>query len=592
LSPTCKVFLLVLLLLPGAQARARAPKHSQRSEHSESAPVRRWMRSMKLRNEAAQLVVAPFYGESLNTRSQEYRKFLHWVRDLGVGGLILVNRVQNGSVRRSEPYAVAAFVNRMQRAAKTPLLIAGDYERGASMRVELATRFPHNMAFAATRDPSFSRYEGMIAAREARALGTQWVFAPVADVNNNPDNPIINIRSYGENPEEVSAHVRAYIEGLQSGKPRVLATAKHFPGHGDTSVDTHLGLATISADRARLDRVELVPFRAAIAQGVDAVMTAHIAVPALDAPETPATLSGAILTGLLRRDLGFKGLIVTDALDMQGVAKQYGSGEAAVKALEAGADVLVMPPQPEDAIDAIVNAVATGRLTRRRIQESVSRVLAAKARVGLDRKRTANLETMGDELDSPEVIDKVQEIADRSVTLVKNNNDVVPLRAGANVAFVILTEGCCSTEGRAFQAEVRKRMPKAQISRLDPSVPDAGIDKLSASIAAADVVVVAAFASVAAYRSGGALDGNYPKLINALLATNRPVALIALGNPYLIRSFPNVSAYLATYSTVPPSEIAAVKALFGEVPIHGRLPVTIPGIANYGDGIQIDIAAK
>ena len=302
-------------------------------------------RLLSLREKVAQLIVVPFYGEAPHPQSQDFATCLHWVRDLRIGGLVLMNRVQSGLVRHCEPHALAAFLNRMQRIARIPLLVAADFERGASMRVSSQTLFPHALAFAATRDLSASRYEGAATARQARALGVHWILAPVADVNNNPDNPIINIRSYGQDPQEVAAHVTAFIEGAQSeSRQPVLTTAKHFPGHGDTATDTHLGLAVLPADRARLENTELPPFRAAIRQGVDAVMSAHIAVPALDAPETPSTLSSAVLTGLLRNELGFRGLIVTDALDMQGVANQWSPGEAAVKALEAGAETADAAP--------------------------------------------------------------------------------------------------------------------------------------------------------------------------------------------------------------------------------------------------------
>jgi len=343
----------------------------------------------------------------------------------------------------------------------------------------------------------------------------------------------------------------------------------------------------LQADRARLASLELVPFRAAIRQGVDAVMSAHIAVPVLDAAGTPSTLSSAVLTGLLRNELGFRGLIVTDALDMQGVANQWSPGEAAVKALAAGADVLLMPSKPDQAIDAVVTAVQQGRLTRQRIELSVHRILAAKLRVGLGRRRLVNLEQIADFLDPPQALQRAQQIADRAVTLLRNDKDLVPLRDAASACFLVLTENCCSTAGSSFAQEVRKRAPKAQLTVLNPQMSDVQLGQIAAQAAACQPVVAAAFVSAAAYRGNVALTGGYPKLLDSLLASGRPVILIALGSPYLARSFPAVSAYLATYSTAPPCELAAVKALFGEIPIQGRLPVTIPGFAKYGDGIQV-----
>jgi beta-N-acetylhexosaminidase len=542
---------------------------------------------MTLREKIAQLVVVPCDGEPRSSRSAEYRKYLHWVRDLRVGGLIMMNAFENGSMRKDQPYGMAVFLNRMQKAAAVPLLVGGDFERGDSMRVESELKFPHAMAFAATGDTSLSRYEGEITARQARAIGVPWIFAPVADVNNNPDNPIINIRSYGENPEEVAAHVRAFIEGAHASGGPVLVCAKHFPGHGDTATDSHLDLAVLEADKARLESLELVPFRAAIAAGADSIMTAHIAVPALDQPDLPSTLSRAVLTGLLREELQFHGLIVTDALTMNGVAKQWTPAQSAVKAIEAGADVLLMPPDPEAAIEGVLHAVKQGRIARARIDESVTRVLAAKARLGLNRRRTVDPDALLDELDQPEDVARVQEIADRAVTLVKNGGNLLPLSKKAVASFLVLTESHYSTEGRDFAREVRARVPDARIAILEPSVSDAVFDQALAGTKDAEAVVVAAFVSVAAARGSVALAGGYPKLLDALIASGKPVVLIALGNPYLVRSFPGVSAYLAAYSPVPPSEIAAAKALFGEIAIQGRLPVTIPGIAKYGDGIKL-----
>ena len=541
---------------------------------------------MTLHDKIAQLVMLPFYGDAPNPRSQEYQKYLRWVRNIRVGGLVLVNRVQDGRIRSAEPYAMAVFLNRMQRAAKIPLLAAGDFERGDSMRVQSETLFPHAMAFAATRDPGLSRFEGEVTARQALAMGVPWILAPVVDVNNNPDNPIINIRSYSEDPEEVAVHVRAFIEGAHSVGP-VLVTAKHFPGHGDVSTDTHLALAVNTADRARLERIELVPFRAAIAAEVDSVMTAHVAVPALDAPDVPATLSPAILTKLLREELGFRGLVPTDALDMSGITKHWTAGQAAVKAIEAGVDVLLMPANPEEAIAAVVNAVRRGSISRARLDDSVARVLAAKVRLGLQRRRVVNLETMMDDLDTPEDIQRVEEIANRAVTLVRNEWGLVPLSPASSAAFLVLAERRGSLQGRVLTAEIRQRLPEARIAALDPAVSEDDLKLAADSAKSADVVVVAAFVTVAAYRGTVGLSSDYAALLNGLLESGKPVILIALGNPYLLRSFPGVAAYLTTYSTVAPSEVAAAKALFGEIAIGGRLPVTIPGLAKYGDGIQL-----
>ncbi len=553
-----------------------------------SAAVRRWMKGMTLREEVAQLVFVAFPGAAPHVRSREYLRFARLIRDVKVGGLILTNTAYGRTIQHAEPYALAAFLNRVQRIARVPLLVGADFERGASMRVAGTTAFPHAMAFGAAGDPELSRFEGQVTAREARALGVHWVYYPVADVNINPDNPVLNIRSFGEDPQAVAAQVAAFIEGAHAD-PRnyVLTTAKHFPGHGDTSVDSHLNLATVPASRERLESVELVPFRAAIAAGTDAVMTAHIAVPALAPADLPATLSPAILTGLLRGELGFQGLVITDALDMGGIAKGFPPGDAAVRAIEAGADTLLMPPDPEAAIRAVVAAVESGRIQRQRIEGSVAKILAAKEKVGLDRKRFVNVEGLGEIINAPEANEKAQEVAERAVTLVRNRENLVPLATPERACFVVLNEGRDSNEGQAFSQEVHTRLTHSTVTTLDTSLSRADVDAALARMTPCESVVVAAFASVTAYQGSLGLGGELPHAMETLAGLAKPLALVALGNPYMLRSFPDVTAYLATFSSVPLSEAAAVRALWGEIDIRGHLPVSIPGLAARGDGIQI-----
>ena len=553
----------------------------------------RWMRAMTLRDEIAQLVTIPFSGRPLSTRSRAYRDFVRLVSREHVGGMILVNVTGGRVVQKAEPLEVAAFLNRMQRLAPVPLIVSGDLERGASMRLNNTTMFPHAMAFAAAHDVAGARFEGQVTAQEARAVGLHWVFFPVADVNNNPDNPIINIRSFGENPADVAAYATAFIEGAHSEKKSlVLTTAKHFPGHGDTSTDTHLNLATIPADRARLEALEFAPFRAAIEAGVDSVMTAHIAVPALDAPDVPATLSPKILTGVLRDEMGFKGIVVTDALEMGGIANGFSTGEAAVRAIEAGADVLLMPPDPHAAIEGVAAGVASGRITRKRIEQSVTRVLTAKARLGLATKSLVDLESINEVVNTPEANARALETADRAVTLVRNNENLVPLREPAKACFVVLAEGRNSIGGQAFAQEVHRRLAGARVFPLDASMDEVELKSAEQQFASCDTVVAAAYVSVAGYRGNVSLGGGFPGLMERLAASKKPVVLVALGNPYLLRNFAWVNAYLATYSVVPTSEVAAVRALFGEIAIQGKLPVTIPGMAAYGDGLQVPPVTK
>jgi beta-N-acetylhexosaminidase len=578
------VALPILLPLLLSSAAAVPDRGSQKT-------VSRWMKTMSLRDKVAQLVMIPFSGRSISTKTRDYRKFVHLIRDVHVGGLILVNVTQGRLAARPEPHELASFVNRLQRMSKLPLLVGGDFERGASMRVSGTTVFPHAMAFAAAGDPALTRFEGEVTAREARAVGVQWIFYPDADVNNNPDNPIINIRSFGENPQEVSRHVQAYIEGADTDRRnRVLTTAKHFPGHGDTATDTHLGLAVINADRQHLNAVELVPFRAAIGKDVDAVMTAHISVPVLDSAEVPSTLSAAVLTKLLREELGFHGLIVTDAMDMGAIVKAFGDAEASVRAIEAGADMILMPPEADTAVNAVVAAVRRGRISQKRIDQSVARVLAAKIKVGLDRSRLVDLEAIDDVVNAPEANDRAQEVADRAVTLLRNDPSQIPLRVPDKTCFILLAESHYSNEGVVFTQEIHKRSPDALVLTLDPSLPDPALDVATQRAGFCDATVVGAFVPVAA-RANLAVSAGFAKLIDTLIGSGKPMTLIAFGNPYLLRTFPKVAAYLTTYSTVPPSEVAAVKAIFGEMPIRGRLPVTIPDLAKYGDGIQLAATA-
>ncbi len=543
---------------------------------------------MSLRDKVAQLIVMPIYGEPIHARSATFRRYQHFIRDLHVGGIIVTGHTLNGSVRNAEPYAMAAMLNRLQKISRLPLLVGADFERGASMRVTSTTAWPYNMAFAAAKDLDGARFEGAETARDARAMGVQWLFAPVADVNNNPDNPIINIRSYGENPSDVSAFVQAYINGAHSDpKNPVLVTAKHFPGHGDTAQDSHIGLARLDADRNRIQTVELEPFRAAIAAGVDAIMTAHLAVPALEPENEPATVSSNILTGLLREEMNFRGIIVTDAMDMQGLASLYDTGEASVRAILAGSDVLLMPKRAEDAIRGVVAAVESGRISRKRLDESVAKVLAAKARLGLNRKKTVNLEEIADIVDSPEDEDRAQQVADSAVTLVKDDQDLLPLRHPENTCLIALAENRRGLQGLRLAEEVKKRAPNLPTTVLDPAMSKADLDQVAEKSSGCGQIVIAAYVTVSAYRGNVALAGNYPDFVNSLMAGKIPVTLAALGNPYLVRSFPNTTAFLTTYSPTPTSETALAKALFGEIAIGGKLPVTIPGIAKYGDGRQI-----
>ncbi|MFZ5929477.1 MAG: glycoside hydrolase family 3 N-terminal domain-containing protein [Acidobacteriota bacterium] len=547
-----------------------------------------WFNSLTPAQRVAQLVMVPFYGDAPNPRSPAWREYESLVRELGVGGLIVLNRVRDGVVERADPYQMAAFLNRMQRLARVPLIVGGDFERGASMRMTSTVPFPHAMAFAAGGDLEGVRRLGLATAREARSMGVHWIFAPDADVNNNPDNPIINIRSFGEDPQQVAAFVRAFIEGAHSDPAnRVLVTVKHFPGHGDTAVDSHIGLGVIEASRERLERVELAPFRAAIEAGVDAIMTAHLAVPALEEERIPATVSRRIMTGLLREQLRFQGILTTDAMDMQGLTQMFPPGEAAVRALEAGNDLLLIPQDPRAAVRAVLEALNSGRLDRRQVDRSVIRILEAKVRVGLHVRREVRIESIPDALLDPDDLAAARTAAQRAITVVKNNNRLIPLKNREKSCWFILSGSRFSTQGQGLLEELRSRRVR-NVTLLDPQLPETEFAAQAEKAAACETAILGAYVTASAYRGNVDLAGNYPAFVKKLLAGGRPVVFLALGNPYLLRTYPDVAAYLATFSTARVSEEAAVRAVLGEAPVTGRLPVTIPGLATAGFGIMIE----
>ena len=578
---------LGVLILSITAFAARPPVKAKRPPlTADQRAAQAIMRSMSLRDRVAQLVIGVCYGEAPGKKTKLYETYRKWVRDLHIGGLIVNNRVRNGLVQNAEPHAMALFLNQMQKLSKTPLIVGGDFERGASMRVSAGARFPYNMALGAAGDVGDARYEGMATAREARALGVHWIFAPVADVNNNPDNPVINIRSFGENPEQVSRFVNAYIEGARSDpKNRVLVTVKHFPGHGDTNVDSHLGLPRVGASKDRMDAVELKPFQAAIASGVDAVMTAHLAVPAIEPDDIPATASAKVLTGLLREELKFNGIIVTDAMDMAGFESQFNSSNGSVRAIEAGADVLLMPRDPAQAIRGVVAAVESGRISRQRIDDSVMRILAAKIRVGVIKKKTVDLDEISDALDTPEDDDRAQQMSDRAVTLLRNERGLLPLTPN-QACMVVAVERRLSQYGQRMSAEFRQRAPGAKITIVDSSMPlRALMDDVGDTGACSSL-------TIAVFLAGGSLSGDVMTFIDGLTNGPVPTALVAMGSPYIVTKFPKVTAYLSTFSPTQPSEVSAVKALFGEIPITGHSPVTIPGFGQIGDGLQLSARSR
>jgi len=588
--------LLMLLGLPAASPAPKAPKLDQKAA-AERKAAQSILKSLSLRDRVAQLVIGICYGDVPSTTSPEYENFRHWIKDLRIGGLIVINHVQYGLVHYAEPHAMALFLNQMQRMSKVPLLMASDFERGASMRVSDTTKFPFAMAYGAARDLEATRYAGVITAREARALGIQWVFAPDSDVNNNPANPVINIRSYGENPDDVAAHVAAFIDGAHSDpKNPILLSAKHFPGHGDTDLDSHTDLPTLAADGNRIRAVEMKPFMAAIAHRVDSVMTAHITAPAIDPANVPSTVSPKILQGLLREELGFKGLIVTDAMNMAGITQEFGNGEAAVRAIEAGADVLLAPPDPEVAIRAVVAAVGQGLISRQRIDESTLRVLEAKVHVGLTKNKFVDLDAISTALGSKEETEHAQSVSDRAVTVVRNDGvrnegahnegGVVPLAAPDQACLIASSGIRLSSFGQKMAEEFHKRAPHARVVYVDNMLPPVALDAILGDTSMCSAIVFATFTS------NPLLSGELAHFVQKLTEGAVPVVFVSLGNPYLVTPFSKVAAYLATFNRAPTGETAAVKALFGEIPVTGRLPVTIPEFGQYGDGIQLAVQPK
>jgi beta-glucosidase-like glycosyl hydrolase len=516
----------------------------------------------------------------------EYLDLARLVSEEGIGGIIWF---------LSTPLETADLNHRLTARAKVPLLVASDLEAGPGMRFPDLVFGPSAMAVAATGDLDLAERRARATAEAARALGIHVVFAPVADVNNNPDNPVINVRSFGEEPDAVGRFVAATVKGLQSGG--VLATLKHFPGHGDTATDSHRSLPVLAFDRARLDAVELVPFRAGLRAGARSVMTGHLAVPALDAtpvpvlanaPRThdftedvteveakgtlPATLSHALTTKLLREELGFDGLVFTDAMTMGGVVAHFETGEAAVRVLEAGGDVVLMPPDARVAIEAIVEAVKGGRLPEARLDQAVGRMLAGKERLGLFREKELPLQEIARRAGTLAQKATEEEVARRGLTLVREAEGALPFRSGGRLlALAIHDERTAVAVDGTLQAELKKRAGSVDYVRLDPTSCAGEGAAVAGKAGAADAVLVALFVRPRSGRGTIEIPAEGKAAIAALLASGKPVVAVSFGSPYLLRDVPALPTYLCGY---------------GQAPIEGRLPVTIPGVAPRGTGLR------
>jgi len=546
------------------------------------------LRGMSLEEKVGQLLFTTYHGSFTASDSEAFAQMMHDVNDLHVGGFITITHGSPLGIVKDQAYPTAVLANLLQSKSKLPLLIGADYERGTAMRQDEGTSFPTAMAVAAAGEPKDAYTMGKITALEARAVGVQWVYAPVCDVNNNPGNPIINTRSFGENPQRVSDFVAEFIRGVQDNG--ALATAKHFPGHGDTATDSHIDLPIIKADRSRMENLELVPFRAAISTGVGSIMTGHLNVPAFEPdPAVPATLSANILTGLLRNQLHFQGLVVTDAMDMGGITVRYAPGDAAVRAFLAGADALLMPPVPDAAFQALLAAAQSEKISKDRLDASVRRILEAKVRLGLNETRMVDVTALNEKFGSNTWQDSAQEISDRGVALLRDKQHLLPLD-GTKPSRALLVSLYADPEpypGEDLEAQLRSRFDSLVALRADTKFSRADALKLPPA-SDYDIVILALFVRVSDRKGDIDVPADQIPVINQIYKSGKPVVTLGLGSPYLIERFPQAETWVAAFGISDVAQISLSRALFGEIPIRGQLPVTIPGI-NLKPGFGIEV---
>ena len=548
--------------------------------------VERTLASLTLRERAGQMVNVWVLGDYTNTHDPSFAEVIRWIQLDKVGGV---------TMSLGSPIEVAEKINAMQRAARVPLIVGADLEPNLGrleggvfthylMDAGGATVFPNAMAIAATGRDQDAYDVGRAIGREARAVGILMNFAPTVDVNNNPANPVINTRSFGEEPGRVARLSAAFVKGSQDAG--VVATIKHFPGHGDTDVDSHVGLPMVNASLARLDSMELVPFAAGIEAGAGMVMTAHIALPAVQGDSvTPATLAPKIITGLLRGRLRFDGLAITDAMTMGGIGKGYSTEESSVLAVLSGADVLLKPGDPTKAVDALVQAVESGRLSRARMDSSVRRVLELKARTGVAFRPMVPLDSLRDVVGAPAHRALAADVAARAVTLLRDRDSLIPVVAGSRTVLVQYMPDTELRAGRAFAAAVRQALPQSRAFRIGPTVPAATLDSIARAVQGAERVIVATYVRRIEGEGRFAIPAHVAAWIDTL-ATRQRVVVASLGNPYLIRQFPRVGTYLVTYGVADALERAAAAAVLGRAPIGGAIPVSLPGYFARGDGIR------
>ncbi len=573
-----RLLIVAAVLGCGGHAVGRTAKPVPRpSSPVPAVSVDSLLASLTVRQQVGQLVIPWLSGSYTALDDSLFQVAARWVDSLEIGGLI----VSVGS-----PLDIATKLNALQQRSRLPLLVSADLEWGAGMRVVGATAFPHIMAVGATGDPRDAYTIGAAAAVEGRAVGIHVNFAPDADVNNNPANPIINTRSFGEDPRTVSRLVAAYVRGLH--EHGMLATLKHFPGHGDTQTDSHIGLPVITAGYGRLDSLELVPFRAGIAAGADVVMSAHIAFPALTGSNDPATLSAAVLTGLLRDSLRFPGLVVTDALMMGAIVTKYGAGEATVRAFLAGSDLLLIPADPDSAVLAMTAAVAAGRVTPQRLAQSVRRVLQIKRRLGLFERRTVPLDSIPHVVGSKRFQDAANDIAVRSLTLVRDVGGRLHALRGhpGRLALIAYADEANASAGLFLTDLLRQGGDTVEYFRLWPMSGTLSYDSARATMARAPATVFVTNVRPISGKGNIALPDSLAQLIT-LTDAARPTVLVSLGSPYLLNQTPAVRSYLIAWSGVRASERAVALALLGRVPLGGHLPTRLPPDYALGWGLTV-----
>jgi beta-N-acetylhexosaminidase len=568
----------------------------------------RWVRTalqkMSMEDKVGQLIVSSFQSNFIASDTDEYDRLANLVSKYRIGGFhvfggsepvpqVLLNPAY-GSVTLGQPLAAASLLNRLQAISPVPLLNTADFEAGVGFRIAGGTPFPRAMAFGAAADEKLAYEAGRVTGIEARALGVHVNFAPVVDVNNNPRNPVINTRSFGEDPARVGVLASAYVRGLQSAG--VLATLKHFPGHGDTDVDSHLGLPIIKHPRERIERVELPPFRAGISAGAEAVMTAHIEMPALDpTPRTPGTLS-APMVSLLRDQLGFTGLIYTDSMGMEGVTELYAPAEAAVRAIKAGNDVLLHSPDDAAAFDGILGALKSGEIPMAQVDASVRRILEAKARAGLHRTKTVGLESIASTLGSRAHREIAREVSRRSITLIKDDRNQVPLKVSRDAQVLYLSAldypsgWRIAAPSRTFIPQLRGRWANVTAIELSDRTTASELELVRAMAPRFDAVIASTFVRTASFSGRMDLAPSVVRLLEDLVRitekSGQPYVVVMFGNPYTALFLKELPAVLLTYDFYDLAEESAVGALAGEAPITGRLPIALPEMFPVGHGVQ------